>query len=181
MLIGLFYGECIEYWICMYNTELMGIFQEHFLNELDKKEHGHQIYYSLKEQKIYDFKYEQMKDLFAFFNQIKDMGLYVRKQEDYDFYVRNYSKELEKFDYFIQDASSAISKPSPCIFIKNPLKIEISLKTTDDLADPIYIVEIYSQHPDKNMLKSQYFSLNELCIDFSHFFSKNMFKNQNTK
>ena len=157
------------------------IFEHHFLDELKKRETKVEREKRLKNQKIYEYKYSKMQDLISFFDKIKNMNLYVKRNSEYDFYQFQFSNELLPFDYMIRESTNKENFPSPAIFVEDPITFEISI--TNDLSNGIhYSINFFGvPHPDKNIIKSKYDSVQELTIDLSKFFVRNVSRNSKTE
>lgn len=160
------------------NQNVDEIFEHHFLEELNKKESRIEKERRIKNQKIYEYKYSKIKDLISFFEKIKSLNLYVKKNSDYDLYQFRMTDDLVPFDFSIRETVEKENYPSPAIFIENPITLEISITNDINIDSLTFNINFFGcQHPDSNLLKSRYKNLNSLTIDLSKFFVKNVYKN----
>lgn len=158
------------------NTNVDEIFNHIFLEELQNKITIEEKGDLLKKQQLYEYKYEKMTDLITFFHKMKELNLFVKNHKDYNFYTFKYAKESLPFDFIVQDSFIEKNNPSPAIYVENPLSFEISIPNLDNYDNIVYELYFFSEnHPDRHMFKDKYDNSNELLVDLSHFFSKNVY------
>ncbi len=157
------------------NVSENDIFNDIFLSGLRKNTENKNS--EIENFNEYNKKMELLKPIEIFLNKIKNIDdATVRSYKDYNGTNSVYSPK-ERFNYIIHESTNKLSFKSPCIYIINPAKIEISISENQE-KNGLYIITCGVNHPDNFLiLAKRYENHKEVMVALSNFFSKNIFLN----